>query len=238
MFKPVFQIQDYLNKVRPFLTADELLKSLPEPIVVNPQPTTTISTPTVTANKTGSKDFNSNTIHVTVPSRDSESSANKPQKINMDQLKFFFMNLLFNDDEFKDEFNGLIKEVFDEEMHTFKSEIDILSSHEVDLSEIPFQITDLNASRIIFREFPKCSTFQIRIDDQNANILKCEEGKYIFEIFPSVTMNEINRIINMGKLYKRKNPLIAISAFIISNGFVPNDANDYATRMNIKIFKS
>jgi len=241
-FQFVPAIQQYITRKRTFLDIDEFFKSLPPAPIETQQ--TTFSTGGSTSRENGS----------TGGSLGRDSQSNPGSGVSPQQFKFFVIDLIFNDEEFRDELTKLTKEVMQEELTNFKQEINELTQYLQPLTKEPEGNEELlstnldpRARDIINQEYPGCSIIKWTFFDSrgtvngspqnvSANIVKGDSSRNLFEVLQTTNVQDIERIIKIGKLYKSQNPNHPLSCFIITGNVLDNVMN-IANKCKIKIFK-
>jgi len=71
----------------------------------------------------------------------------------------------------------------------------------------------------------------------SVNIAKSENSRSIFEVIQNPSIQDIERIIKIGKLYKSQNPNYPLTCFILTPSNVQETVMNMANRCKIKIFK-
>jgi len=172
------------------------------------------------------------------------SVTSSPSNTTTQQLKFFLIDKLFNDDDFKDELSKLVKIVMNEELDQFKNEVrDLTESLQPlpggqELNEVEITTSvEPKAQQIISQEFPGCSVFRWTSQNTTSNVVKGENSRFIYEVIPSVSVQDLERVIKTGKLYKAQYPSFPLSCFIITSSNVNDNVLNVAHKCKIKIFK-
>jgi len=179
-----------------------------------------------------------------LPINSSIETSNTKKSTN--QFKLFVVDLILNDQDFKDEILNLTKEVVKEEISNFKNEMkDIFqpSIHFEPKYEETLEL-DPKIQEIIGKEFPGCPLHHCTISDLGIidgspkiisfGLVKEENCHNIFQFLNTVTEQDIARIFRIGKLYKLQNPEMKLSCFIFSDN-VPEDVINVANSHKIKI---
>jgi len=206
---------------------------------------TSYGTPSQSVSSNNNRDHRDHRDHTpTQTSHTKTPSVTSSPSTTTQQLKFFLIDKLFNDDDFKDELSKLVKIVMNEELGQFKNEVrDLTESLQPlpggqELNEIEITTSvEPKAQQIINQEFPGCSVFRWTSQNTTSNVVKGENSRFIYEVIPSVSVQDLERVIKTGKLYKAQYPSFPLSCFIITSSNVNDNVLNVAHKCKIKIFK-
>jgi len=165
------------------------------------------------------------------------------------QLKSFLSGLILRDDEFKAELSVLVKEVMAEELELLRQEITQISSS---LSFNLHQGTDGEpnfdnpvALKVLEKEFPGCPVRNWTFFDEagtvngtpgnvSVNLVNHGGVTHICQLLPTVTANELDLVLGVGKLYKSQYPGGALSCVVITSN-IDQPTNEVATKCKIRV---
>jgi len=99
--------------------------------------------------------------------------------------------------------------------------------------------SDLKVKKILDQEFPSIPNFRWEIFENGStlsiNVIKKESFTYLWDFVPNPNVEAVQKLLNIGKLYRNYQQVSTLSCFLIVNA-TNNELISVANSCKIKLF--